>query len=303
MSGRTEKKKKYSGLQKREWLSGYLFILPNFIGFFIFFAIPVIYGLIVSASNYNGFKKFDFMGLLNYIHLFQDKFFIVALKNNIFYSLIYVPLAILMALLMALALNKPKKLDGFFKTVFYFPSITSIVAIGIVWSMIMSPSNGPINVFLRSVGIDNPPKWIASSKTALLSIIIIMAWKNAGYYMIMFLGGLKSISAELYEAARIDGANGWKLFTHITWPMLSPTTFMIFILCFISSFQVFDAINVMTDGGPGTATTVIVYRIYQEGFVSLNFGYASAMAYFLFLIILVITLIQFWGQNKWVNYD
>lgn len=303
MVGRKEKKRHYSGLQKREWIWGYLFILPNFIGFFAFFAIPVIFGLIVSVSNYNGFKVFDFVGIDNFTHLFKDKFFIIALKNNIYYSVIYVPLSILLALLLALALNKPKKFDGFFKTVYYFPSITSIVAIGIVWSMIMSPSTGPINMFLKSVGIENPPKWIASSKTAMLSIIIIMAWKNAGYYMIMFLGGLKSISAELYEAARIDGANKWKLFTRITWPMLSPTTFMIFILCFISSFQVFDAINVMTEGGPGKATTVIVYRIYQDGFINLKFGYASAMAYFLFLIIFVITMIQFWGQKKWVNYD
>jgi multiple sugar transport system permease protein len=303
MEGQKIKKKKHNGLEKREWLAGYLYILPNFIGFFVFFAVPVVYGLIVSASNYNGFKKFDIIGLENYFRLFRDKFFIIALKNNIYYSVIFVPLTILLALLLALALNKKRKFDGFFKTVFYFPSITSIVAIAIVWGMIMNPGTGPINVFLRTIGIDNPPKWIASSKTAMISIIIIMAWKNAGYYMIMFLGGLKSISQELYEAAKIDGANTWRLFTHITWPMLSPTTFMIFILCFISSFQVFDAINIMTEGGPGTATTVIVYRIYEEGFINLKYGYASAMAYFLFLIILIITLIQFWGQKKWVNYD
>jgi multiple sugar transport system permease protein len=303
MVNRAVKKKKYTAMQKKEWFWGYLFIFPNFVGFIAFFAIPVIFGLVVSLSNYNGFRRFDFVGLSNFINLFSDKFFITALKNNIYYSLIYVPLAIFSALLLALPLNGDHRLNGFYKTVFYFPSITSIVAIGIVWSIIMGPATGPLNAFLRAIGIENPPRWIASTKTALLSIIIIMAWKNAGYYMIMFLGGLKSIPVQLYEAARIDGANAWQVFSRITWPMLSPTTFMVFILCFISSFQVFDAINIMTQGGPGTATTVIVFRIYQDGFISLKFGYASAMAYFLFLIILVITLIQFWGQKKWVNYD
>ncbi len=296
-------RRKRSAMQRNESLWGYLLIAPNFLGFLIFFAIPVIFGLIISVSNYNGFKRFDFVGFSNYVNLFSDKFFMIALKNNIFYSLLYVPLTLAVALLLALGLNKSRPLNSLFKTVFYFPSITSIVAIAIVWAIIMSPGNGPLNAFLRAVGIANPPKWLASSKTALLSIIIIMAWKNAGYYMIMFLGGLKGIPVQLYEAARIDGADGWKLFTRITWPMLSPTTFMVLILCIISSFQVFDAINILTEGGPGNATTVIVFRIYQEGFVSLDFGYAASMAYFLFLIILVITLVQFWRQKKWVNYD
>lgn len=296
-------KKKVNSAQKKEWAWGYLFVLPNLIGFAVFFVLPVIYGLVISLTDYNGFKQFNFLGLKNYINLFSDKFFLIALKNNIFYSIVFVPLTIFLALILALALNKPKKLNGLFKTVFYFPSITSIVAIGIVWAMIMNPSSGPLNTMLRALGVDNPPKWIASSDTAMISIILIMAWKNAGYYMIMFLGGLKNIPSHLYEAARIDGANGLQLFRYITWPMLSGTTFMVFILIFISSFQVFDAINIMTEGGPGTATTVIVYRIFTEGFENLKFGYASAMAYFLFFIILVITLIQFWGQNKWVYYD
>ncbi|MCI8925183.1 MAG: sugar ABC transporter permease [Lachnospiraceae bacterium] len=298
-----KRRKKVSTAKKKEWAWGYLFVLPNLIGFCVFFVLPVIYGIIVSLTNYNGFKKFDFIGIQNYINLFKDKFFVIALKNNIYYSLVFVPLTIFLALILALALNRPKKLNGLFKTVFYFPSITSIVAIGIVWAMIMNPGTGPLNMMLRAIGISDPPKWIASSDTAMISIIIIMAWKNAGYYMIMFLGGLKTIPNHLYEAAKIDGANGWQLFRFITWPMLSATTFMVFILIFISSFQVFDAINIMTEGGPGKATTVIVYRIFTEGFESLKFGYASAMAYFLFFIILIITLIQFWGQNKWVYYD
>ena len=303
MKMQTANKGKYGRAQRLEWFWGYLFILPNFLGFLIFFAIPVFFGLVVSVTNYNGFRIFDFVGIANFVQLFRDKFFQIALRNNVIYSLFYVPLVIFFALIFALALNNSRLFSGLYKTIFYFPSITSIVAIGIVWSIIMHPSNGPLNTFLRFIGIQNPPRWIASSSTALISIIIIMVWKNAGYYMIMFLGGLKTIPSQLYEAARLDGANAWQLFFRITWPMLSPITFMVFIFCFISSFQVFDAINIMTQGGPGTSTTIIVFRIYQEGFIGFRFGYASAMAYVLFLIILLITLLQFWGQKKWVNYE
>lgn len=177
-----------------------------------------------------------------------------------------------------------------------------MVAVGIVWSLIFNPSRGPINQFLMSLGVSNPPSWLASSNTALMTVVFVAAWKNAGYYMVMFMGGLKSIPDHLYEAAQIDGANKWQQFWNVTWPMLSPTTFMVTILGIINSFQVFDIISVMTQGGPGRATNVLVYRIYQEGFVNMRFGYASSMAYFLFLIILTITFIQFRGQKKWVNY-
>ena len=140
-------------------------------------------------------------------------------------------------------------------------------------------------------------------QTALLTVIIVVVWKQAGYYMIMFMGGLKSIPNHLYEAAQIDGANSWKIFWNVTWPMLSPTTFMVTILCFIASFQVFDIINVTTQGGPGRATSVLVFRIYKEAFGEWKMGYASAIAYFLFVIILIITLIQWKGQKNWVNED
>ena len=295
--------KKTNSLQKNDWLSGYLFILPNFIGFFVFLALPVIIGLIISFSNYNGFRKFDFVGLKNYTKLFTDSFFRTAFKNTIFYSVTSVPLTIITSLLLAMALNKPLKKGVFFRTVYFFPSITSMIAIGIVWAIIFNPTKGPVNMLLASLGVKNLPKWLSSSKTALPTIVLIVVWKSAGYYMIMFLAGLKSIPPSLYEAAKIDGANSWQVFRNVTLPMLSPTTFMVTILCTISSFQVFDIINITTEGGPGQSTKVIVYRIYEEGFKNLKFGYASAMAYVLFLIILVITLIQFRGQKKWVSYQ
>lgn len=294
-------RKNTNSLQKKDWLSGYLFILPNFVGFFVFLAVPVIIGFIISFSDYNGFRQFNFIGLQNYIKLFKDSFFITAFKNTIYYAVLSVPLTIMASLLLALALNRPLKGDTFFRTVYFFPSITSMIAIGIVWAIIFNPSKGPVNMFLASLGFKNLPRWLSSSKTALSTIVLIVIWKSAGYYMIMFLAGLKAIPDSLYEAAEIDGANSWQVFKNVTWPMLSPTTFMVTILCTISSFQVFDIINITTAGGPGQSTKVIVYRIYEEGFKNLKFGYASAMAYVLFLIILVITVIQFKGQKEWSN--
>lgn len=287
---------------KKEWLKGYLFILPNFVGFLIFMGIPIIMGLIISFTNYDGFKTFDFVGLSNYIKMFKDEYFQVSFVNNLIYTGVTVPCTILIALLLAVALNVGIKGTGLFRTMFFFPNISSMVAVGIVWSMIFHPTRGPLNLFLYNIGVTNPPQWLVSSKTALLSVMIVAIWKQAGYYMVMILAGLQSIQKQLYEAAEIDGANGLKRFFHITLPMLSPTMFMVTILSLISSFQVFDLISIMTEGGPGRATNVLVYRIYQEGFKYLNFGYASAMAYFLFLIILIITLIQFRGRKKWVTY-
>lgn len=298
MSEKKTAKKKF----KREWIKGYLFILPNFIGFLIFMAIPIVIGLGISFSDYGGFGMPKFVGISNYVKMFQDEYFRVSFVNNILYTLVTVPGTIVAALLLALAVNTGIKGSGFFKTMFFFPTITSMVAVGIVWGIIFNPYTGPLNQILEAIGIQNPPMWLASSKTALLSIMIVAIWKQAGYYMVILLAGLQSIPQQLYEAAQIDGAGAIKRFFNVTLPMLSPTMFMVLILNIISSFQVFDLINIMTGGGPGRSTNVLVYRIYQEGFQQLKFGYASAMAYFLFLIVLIVTLIQFRGQKKWVTY-
>lgn len=284
------------------YLKGYLFILPNFIGFFIFMAVPIIMGLVISFTDYNGFNQFNFVGLKNYLTMFEDEYFRVSLKNNIVYTLVTVPGTIVFALMLAMAVKQGIKGSGLFKTMFFLPNITSMVAVGIVWAMIFNPTLGPLNQILRAVGIENPPMWISSTDTALGSIMLVAIWKQAGYYMIILQAGLQSIPSQLYEAASIDGAGGIHKFFKITLPMLSPTMFMVTILCIINSFQVFDLVNIMTTGGPGRSTNVLVFRIYQEGFQKLQFGYASAMAYFLFLIVMIVTLIQFRGQKKWVNY-
>ncbi|NLP34291.1 MAG: sugar ABC transporter permease [Clostridiales bacterium] len=287
---------------KRKWLTGYLFILPSFVGFFIFMALPVIMGFGISLTDYNGFNQFKFVGLSNYINMFKDEYFLISFRNNVLYTLVTVPCTIVIALLLAVALNTGIKGKSVFRTIFFFPTITSMVAVGIVWSMMFHPSRGPINQFLMALGVENPPQWLVSTKLALFSVMIVAIWKQAGYYMVMLLAGLQTIPRHMYEAAQIDGANAFQRFFKITLPMLSPTMFLVVIMSIISSFQVFDLISVMTEGGPGRATNVLVYRIYQEGFKYLRFGYASAMAYFLFIIIMIITLIQYRGQKKWVTY-
>lgn len=287
----------------KKYIKGYLFILPNFIGFFIFMALPILMGLYISFTDYNGFNQFNFIGLKNYIDMFKDEYFLVSLKNNLLYTLVTVPGTIVFATLLAVVVNKGIKGSGLFKTLFFLPNISSMVAVGIVWSMIFNPVQGPLNQFLKGAGMENPPMWLSSTSTALASVMLVAIWKQSGYYMIIILAGLQSVPIQLYEAASIDGANGVKKFFKITLPMISPTMFMVTILCIINSFQVFDLVNIMTQGGPGRSTNVLVYRIYQEGFQKLQFGYASSMAYFLFIIIMVITLIQFRGQKKWVNYS
>ena len=290
-------------MQRREAIAGYLCLLPNFLGFAVFTVIPVIMGFVISLTNYQGFLGYKFVGFSNYITMFKDTLFLSALKNNIIYAILVVPLTLIASLLLALVLNQGVKFDGFFKTVFFFPNLTSMVAIGCVALMIFEPTGGIVNQMLHFMGVasKNLPKWFNATSTALLTVVIVVVWKTAGYYMIIFLGGLKNIPNHLYEAAEIDGANKWQCFWNVTWPMLSPTTFMVAILCFISSFQVFDIIQITTNGGPGRATSVLVYRVYKEAFQNWKMGYASAIAYFLFLIIFVITIIQWHGQKKWVN--
>jgi multiple sugar transport system permease protein/alpha-1,4-digalacturonate transport system permease protein len=298
-------RKKMSALQKEEALKGYLYLLPNFLGFLVFTAVPIFIGLALSFTDYTGFPGAAFVGISNYVKMFRDSQFIAALKNNLFYSFTSVPLTIIVSLSLALLLNTAVRGGTVFKTLYFFPNLTSMVAVSCVFMLLFDPNSGPINRFLMSIGVPEAilPRWFFASKSALFTVVIVVVWKQAGYYMIMFLAGLKNIPGHLYEAARIDGANSLQCFRHVTLPMLSPTTFMVTILSIIASFQVFDIINVTTKGGPGRATTVLVFRIYREAFSNWRMGYASAIAYFLFVVIMIVTLIQWQGQKRWVNED
>lgn len=285
-------------LKRKNTLIAWSFIAPNFIGFLIFTLVPVVFSLILAFMKWDSFSTPEFVGLQNFTRMLSDDTFWLSLKNTFLYTIGVVPLTLVCSLGLAILLNQKIKGVKFFRTDFFFPDVTSLVAIAVVWSMLFHPTMGPINQFLRVV-IENPPGWLSSSDWALTAIIIVSVWRGMGYYMILYLAGLQGISKELYEAAAMDGANKWKQFIHITVPALRPTTFFVTIMLVINCFKIFDLVQVMTDGGPGRATNVLVYQVYSEAFVKFNFGYASAIAMVLFVIVLVITVIQFkWNQIR-----
>ena len=290
-------------LAQRQNGTAFLFLLPSLLAFIVFILIPIITGIIISFSDYGGFQfQFHFLGLKNYFKLFHDDYFKISILNNLIYSVAFVPLTIFASLLAALAVNSVRCLKNFFHMAFYFPQVASMVSVSMIWCTLFHPTFGPINSILRGIGIKTPPEWLLSPHWAMAAIVMVSVWKNFGYYMIILLAGLQGIPDYLYESATLDGAGRWGKFKYITLPTLSPTLFIVSILTIIYSFQVFDLVKVMTDGGPGRATNVLVYRIYQEAFENCNVGYASSMAVILFLIIFVITLVQFRFEKKWVNY-
>lgn len=297
----TRKKSKMPAYLRRQQRTAILFLLPNLIGFVIFILYPVFRALIISCTNWDGFNTMDWVGLKNYISLFSDQSFTISLKNTMLYTIVTVPLSIIAGILMALLMNI--KIPGIkiFRTIYFLPQVTSMIAIGLVWSMVLA-NYGPVNQFLMALGVSEPPKWISSSAWALISVEIVTIWRSMGYNAIILLAGLQGVNAELYEAAKLDGANAFQSFMKITLPLLSPTIFFCLVTQMISSFKVFDIIMAMTQGGPGRATNVLAYFIYNKSFVDYRFGYASAAAFILFFIIMIMTLIQFIGQKKWVNY-
>ena len=282
--------------------TGYLFLLPNFIGFAIFTLIPVIAALMLTFVRWDFANPMRFVGLNNFMRLFRDETFKISLWNTIYYTIVSVPLTMGISLMLAILLNKIVKGVKFLRTIYFFPYITSMVAVAIVWNMLYNPSMGPINNILRDLGINNPPGWTASSDWAMTAIILMSVWKQIGYYMVIYLAGLQGIPGHLYEAATIDGANTWQKFRYITLPMLTPTTFFVSIMLIIGSFKVFTQVIVMTGGGPGRASKVLVLHIYEQAFLYFRFGYSSAIAMVLFLIVITITIIQFKKEEKWVNY-
>lgn len=294
--------KKASHFKARNIALGYGFLLPNIIGFIIFTFIPIIASFILSFTSWDGFGKIEFIGMKNFVALFSDSIFKTSMLNTLIFTIVSVPLTLVLALGVAMLLNNGIKGIKIVRAAFFLPYVTAALAVAVVWQLLYHPTLGPINQFLMSIGIDNPPKWLSSTKTAMISVIIMYIWKMVGYYMIIFLAGLQGVPKQLYEAAQIDGANKVESFFHVTIPMLSPIIFFTSIIALINSFKVFTEIYALTGGGPGNATNVLVYNIYAEAFKKYNLGYASAQSYVLCLIIIIITLIQFRGQKKWVNY-
>lgn len=289
-------------LTLRQNLVGYSFILPNFIGFFIFIFIPVMFSLVLSFSHWDGFTEMEFAGLENFTDIFKDRVFVESIGLTAYFSVFTVLFSMLASLGLALLLNQKIKARGFFRCALFFPYVASVVAISVVWNAMLQPDYGPLNEFLKFIGIANPPGWLASTNWVIPGLIIVNVWRNMGYFMIIYLAGLQNIDQSLYEAAEIDGAKGWARFRKITWPLLSPSTFFVVMMLVINSFKVFDLVYLMTNGGPGTSSTMISQYIYNQAFISWDYGKSSAAAMILFVIVALLTIFQFKAEKKVVNY-
>ena len=287
----------------KENLVAYSFILPNFLGFAVFTLGPILFAVYLAFTKWNGSGAITFVGLKNFINLWSDARFITSLKNTIVYSVAVVPLTVIASLLLALLLNQKIYARNFFRTVNFFPYVASLVAVAVVWNMLFNPAKGPVNMLLSFLGVadENLPRWAADKDWAMFTVILFSVWKNAGYYMIIYLAGLQGISAQLYEAATLDGATKRQQFWYVTLPQLRPTTFFVVVMLTIQCFKVYDQIYMITQGGPGTSTLVLVYHIYNTAFISWDLGYASAIAMVLFILVLIVTLIQFRGEKKYAN--
>ena len=288
---------------KQSTIAAYFFLAPALSAIFIFFFIPVIAAFIISFTDFDIYALGDlstvrFIGLNNYLKLFDDPLFFTALKNTFYFVIMAGPLSIAVSLGAALLLNsKLVKFKAIFRLSYFIPVVTTLVAVAIVWRFIYHPRFGIINYILSLVGIA-PVDWLGDPSTAMPAIVLMSVWKNFGYNMIIFIAGLQNIPEDLYEAASIEGASGWQKFKSITIPMLAPTTVFIAIITMIGYFQLFAEPYIMTQGGPLNSTLSIVQFMYQEGFRWWNMGYSASIAFVLFFIILIGTIIQLKFQKS-----
>lgn len=276
----------------------YLFITPTLLIFLTFVLGPIAYAAIMSFSEWNGISQPKFVGVQNYVAIFSDPVFWVSLRNTLAYSLGVVPLSMALGLLAAIGLNRAF-LPGraLLRTVYFLPFVISAVATATTAAWMFGDTFGVINKILEAVGLEKV-RWLSNRDTALLTVIIATVWVRVGFCMLIYLAGLQSIPSDLLEAAAIDGASTRQRFFAITLPLLRPTTFLLLILNVIYSFEAFDLVYVMTNGGPGYATTVLTIYIYNTAFQTLSFGYASAIGILFMLIIMSITLVQWRFSNE-----
>ena len=292
-------------MKRKENLIGYAFVAPALLVFLVFVAFPFFFSLFLSLTEWNflsGWSGIKWKGLENFAKLASDRNFRQAVINTVIYTVCTVPISILIALALAYNLNKNVYMKKTLRLAFFIPYISNMVALAAVFKFLFR-DDGIINdILVRLFHLQQVPRWLSSSELNKIPIILILIWTAVGYEMIVYMAALQNVPRELYEAGKLDGATGFKQFVYITFPMISPTTFYLVIVRMISAFKVFSAINIITLGTATRGNTSLVVEIYQDAFLNYKFGYASAEAVVLFVIILVITLLNFWGQKKWVHY-
>jgi len=285
----------------KDYLLGYLFIAPNFIGFFIFLFGPIIAVIYFSFTDYN-FNSAQWIGIENYIKMFKNIGYWNSLIKTFIFVGVNVPLQSGLGLLVAIALNQKVRYKGFFRTIFLIPWVCLPISIGMTFSWLMQTEFGIINQILRSLHLSSIP-WLTSQKMALYSLILVNTWQYLGFHIIIFLAGLQSIPNHLYEAAIIDGATSWKCFWKITLPLLMPAIFFDVTMNTIYTFKIFDVVFIMTSGGPGNATSVYNFELYKQAFTFFRPAYGCAMAVILLLIIMGVTILQSKFFQKRVYYE
>lgn len=286
------------------------FLLPSLIGLLIFSLLPLIISGLISLTDWNGLDKLTdpnfmqehFIGFENYKNILSTPEFWRTLGNTAKYIVLYIPFMLAASLVVAYLLGRPRRGIGAFRVIYYIPVLTSWVAASLIWKSVLAPQYGALNGILDIFGIEGPG-WLLDEDWAMPAIVMVSVWKDMGFFGLILLSGIVGINKTYYEAADIDGANGWTKFIKITLPLLTPSIFYVVIVAMINSFQLFPQIMIMTGGGPNGATQVMVERIYQYGFRYYRMGYAAAFSWILFAIIMVFTAIQMKGQERWVHYD
>jgi multiple sugar transport system permease protein len=281
-----------------------LFLAPHLIGFLLFQIFPVFGAIAFSLLDWNLITTPTFIGFENYIELFSgDFFFQRAMLNTVYYTVGTVTIIVVTALIAAVLLNERVHFRSFFRTMYFVPNVSSLVAVSFVWMWIYNSDYGLLNNVLRMLGVQNPPQWLSDVTLAMPSVMVMSAWTQVGFFTVIFLAGLQNIPNQYYESAVIDGSSRIQSFFRITLPLLSPTTFFVLTLAIINSFQVFEQTFIMTRGGPAFSTTTAVMYIYDQAFQYQEIGYASAVSVVLFAAILAVTVVQVILQKRWVHYD
>lgn len=288
--------------RRRSSLVGWVFVTPSLLGLIIFMGLPMAAGLIISFCAWDMLTPARWAGLDNYTTMIRDPLVWKSLVNTLYFAAIAIPGTLVVSLGLALATNRVGRIFKAYRLFFFIPVLCSTVAVSLMWKWLYNDEFGILNWVLGRFGL-GPVGWLTNPTIAMISLAISAIWKSMGYYMVIFLAGLQAIPKPLYESARLDGAGAWRQFWSITLPLLSPTTFFVLIMSVIGSFQVFDQVYVMTEGGPGNSTLVLNYYLWQNAFEYFKVGYASALAYGLFLLIFVVTLLQVKFLNKRVVYD
>jgi multiple sugar transport system permease protein len=301
---RKQGKQKTTGWQRRKILAAYLFLAPALLLFIIFIAGPFLGAFALSLFSWDMFTSPQFVGLANYAKLFTDLSARTAIWNTAVFTFWSLVLHLTFGMLLALAVNRAisSVLKYFLRTAYFFPLIMSWAAVALMWLYLLDPNFGAVNYYLKLLGLPTP-NWLLTSSTALPALIFVDLWRTLGFTFVILLAGLNSVPTQFYEVARLDGAGAWRRFWNVTVPLMSPTLLFACVITVVGAFQIFDPMFIMTNGGPGTSTLSIVMYIYETGFQSFQMGYASTLALFVFVVIMVLTLIQLGISRYWVFYE